>query len=338
MTAPRYTRLASAMLAQARPDTGPIPAPPAEARAAAIGAIEKAIAGRAQARRRLRFFGAVGAAAAMAAIAAGVYGVSGSASPAQVVRIAARAPDLRAVLHPQGEGVVLVGSETPPADGATLGSGNRLVVRPQGRAMLAFATGTELVLEERADLTLVDQGAEQRFALSGGSMSAKVAKLPPGRRFTVATGDAEIEVRGTQFRVSVVESDPSCGGERPRASTSPRGKSSSGTGAQRRGSTRASTGRRVARRASARRRLWPRFSRAFRRRRSRRRWRRAMLGRSGASLRPLRRLSSRSRTTSSRLRSRRSGRGTWLARSARSTTSCPPIRGARSPRARWPSE
>jgi hypothetical protein len=55
-------------------------------------------------------------------------------------------------------------------------------------------------------------GAVQRFSLQRGELSARVAKLTRGQRFIVATPDAEIEVRGTRFRLSVVEPAASCGG------------------------------------------------------------------------------------------------------------------------------
>jgi hypothetical protein len=86
-----------------------------------------------------------------------------------------------------------------------------VVARPGGRALLAFATGTELTVEEGGDLTIVEGGATKVFALGAGVLHADVAKLGAGERLLVRTPDAEVEVRGTSFRVAVAPSDPSCG-------------------------------------------------------------------------------------------------------------------------------
>jgi hypothetical protein len=127
------------------------------------------------------------------------------------VSVATAAPS--AVLHVEGGGVDVVGAPEAGShnDGSAVGQGSRLVARPDGRATLAFATGTQLTLEERADVTIVSEGALQRFSLTGGAVRAHVAKLAPGARFVIATPDSEVEVRGTSFRVSVVPSDPACG-------------------------------------------------------------------------------------------------------------------------------
>jgi hypothetical protein len=52
-------------------------------------------------------------------------------------------------------------------------------------------------------------------------LQAKVAKLTNGQRFVVRTPDAEVEVRGTVFRVEIVEPDATCAnGARTRVSVS----------------------------------------------------------------------------------------------------------------------
>lgn len=213
MTAPRYTRITTALLLATRRDAA-LPEPPeASARAAAIAAIENAIRAKARARTRNK-------ALAFAAAAAVVLGIGVAASVARVGAGATVAiahdvsfPMPAPVVHAEGDGVEVVdrGEQRAETEAAPVTQGQRLVARPKGRALLAFATGTELLLEERGDLTVQEGGASQRFALGGGSMSAKVAKLEAGQRFIVATPDAEVEVRGTAFRVSVVGPDSSCG-------------------------------------------------------------------------------------------------------------------------------
>jgi len=56
-----------------------------------------------------------------------------------------------------------------------------------------------------------DEGAQvHRFSLSRGSVHLEVAKLKRGQRFLVNTADAEIEVRGTVFDVSVIPASAGC--------------------------------------------------------------------------------------------------------------------------------
>ena len=59
-------------------------------------------------------------------------------------------------------------------------------------------------------MRLVEQSQRKRFSLEAGSLFAKVAKLTADERFVVATPDAEVEVRGTAFRVTIVPADRAC--------------------------------------------------------------------------------------------------------------------------------
>ncbi len=52
---------------------------------------------------------------------------------------------------------------------------------------------------------------ERWFRLGRGAVSAHVTKLKAGERFVIATPDAEVEVRGTRFKVTVVPPDEACG-------------------------------------------------------------------------------------------------------------------------------
>jgi hypothetical protein len=76
---------------------------------------------------------------------------------------------------------------------------------------LTGVDGTTIEVEPRSELQLVRADVERWFRLARGAVSAHVTKLKAGERFVVATPDAEVEVRGTRFRVTVVSSDEACG-------------------------------------------------------------------------------------------------------------------------------
>jgi ferric-dicitrate binding protein FerR (iron transport regulator) len=225
MTAPRYAHLVSrAIVRHVRSSPPPAPAP--EERARAIAAVERAIASRARKRRVVRWTGAL---AAAAAVFVATFGVSRHlASRSLPVTAAAPGPaqggrDVQIVAYPVGGGASLVvsGAQAPLSDGRALLAGSRVVTPPNGRATLAFSTGTSAALGEGTDMTVADEGAVQVLRLDTGSIDLHVAKLSGASRFLVQTPDAEVEVRGTQFRVSIVAPESSCGaGTRTRVAVS----------------------------------------------------------------------------------------------------------------------
>ncbi len=215
MTSPVYARIAAKLLARA-PRALP---PPAEAaRARAIAHLELALAAKARKRQRARAF--VSAAAVAAALAA-VVGYHFRARPS--VAVSNGATPVVAILQPTGNGAQLVtriGSE-PLRGGSSLPLGGRLLANAAGGASLQLSTGTQIQIDQAANLTFRDAGPTERFELSEGTIHAHVAKLHPGERFIVATPDAEIEVRGTQFQLGIVTADPTCGeGTRTRLAVS----------------------------------------------------------------------------------------------------------------------
>ncbi|HEY8076478.1 MAG TPA: FecR domain-containing protein, partial [Labilithrix sp.] len=183
-------------------EEAPIPPPREADRRAAINAIESAIRVRAQRRSRSRVVYGVAAAAAV------LFAVGGGALLARrgsdATRVAAT-PTASATVS--GDGVVVDGAS---ATTAPLAQGGHVAVREGGHATVALSTGTELALGDRGDLGVVEDGRSQIFALGAGSVRARVAKLHDGERFIVRTPDAEVEVRGTVFTVSIVPAD-SCG-------------------------------------------------------------------------------------------------------------------------------
>ena len=72
----------------------------------------------------------------------------------------------------------------------------------QQAVVLDLSTGTHLILSTAIDFSIDDAGPEQRFLLRKGVVEANVVNLADGQRFTIRTSDAEIEGRGTSFRLT----------------------------------------------------------------------------------------------------------------------------------------
>jgi hypothetical protein len=118
--------------------------------------------------------------------------------------------------HPvAGDVSVFAGDrQAPLAEGTDLATGSRVVVPSRGRALLAFSTGTSVLIDGSSDLRVESAGATEALRLETGAVDLHVAKLHADQRFLVHTPDAEVEVRGTQFRVVANPADASCG-DRP---------------------------------------------------------------------------------------------------------------------------
>jgi hypothetical protein len=217
MTAPEYARLVSRMFLREENTLAEEPPTP-EARAEAIAAIAGAIAARGRKRRALRWTAWVGSAGAAAAVAIGVVGFvrfeahHAARTPAGPPVASAR--EVQITAHPMGgvASLVVSGSQAPLADGRSLAEGSRLVTPPDGRANLAFSTGTSVLVGEGTDVMLGGEGATQVLRLNSGWIDLHVAKLADSQKFLVDTPDAEVEVRGTRFRVILARADASCGG------------------------------------------------------------------------------------------------------------------------------
>ena len=171
----------------------------------AIAKLAVAIQARAAADRRRRQMGAL-------AVAAGVLAVAGGGWAALAHRgapVAATAPDLGRM---EGEGVTVLrdGRAEAPANGARIAEGAELRIAAGAEAKLAFDSGTQVTVGSGARVRLVEQRKQKRFALEEGWLEAKVAKLGTEERFVVTTADAEVEVRGTAFRLALAVPDPSC--------------------------------------------------------------------------------------------------------------------------------
>src|SRR5437763_1645106 len=96
------------------------------------------------------------------------------------------------------------------APGDPVAPGARRRVAGVGAVALALETGTRLRATGGASVRVAELGALEKFDLEGGTLAAEVSKLGPGRRFVIATPDAEVEVRGTRFEVAVGSQPSSC--------------------------------------------------------------------------------------------------------------------------------
>jgi len=84
------------------------------------------------------------------------------------------------------------------------------------RAELVLPSGSLAAIHGDTRVALSSTSEVQLLGLDAGSARFDVVKLRPGERFIVKTIDAEIEVRGTSFRVTVAEQEPCKGAGRTR--------------------------------------------------------------------------------------------------------------------------
>jgi hypothetical protein len=199
MNTPRYAAAAAKLLSKNLPTAGVAWGDAARG----VATIERAMRQRAR-RRRLGIATACGAAAAAAALllAIGHYGTLDRGTESVSINVS-----------PAGKGAALgAGSgEQPLSAHAVLESGQHIETPLGGGASLQLSTGTAMDLAGLTAFRVDSQGAVQHFSLQRGELAAHVAKLHAGQRFIVATPDAEVEVRGTRFRLSVLEQGATCG-------------------------------------------------------------------------------------------------------------------------------
>jgi hypothetical protein len=211
VTSADYAALAAQVLRRRGAEPRGRPAP--LARDVGIGVVAQAIATRQRRRRaRLTVGGAVSlAVAASAALAIGWYGAHGaSRSP-----VADGSP-CRSGSHCAKS--VAPADDVGDIEGRPFAPGQFLVARSGQRDVVEFATGTRISLEQGAALEYRHGADSWRFGLERGSVRLHVAKLAHDERLVVETPDAEVEVRGTVFDVSVLDERAACAGSRTRVS------------------------------------------------------------------------------------------------------------------------
>jgi len=199
MNTPRYAAAAAKLLVRNLPAQGATPGDQARG----VATIERAMRARLRRRRLLTLGGALSAAAAALLLTPHLVNRPAADVSAQVSINA----------FPSGQGAALGRGqlEQPLGAHASLGSGQRVETPAHGGASLQLSTGTALELAGQTAFRVDSQGAVQRFSLQHGALSAHVAKLTGSQRFIIDTPDAEVEVRGTRFRLRVLDAAESCG-------------------------------------------------------------------------------------------------------------------------------
>ncbi|MEO8899889.1 MAG: FecR domain-containing protein [Polyangiaceae bacterium] len=203
MKSPRYAQIAARVLADAPEESVPVTE---AARAAAVERIAGTLNAKTQRRsRRSKFLGVAGAIAAAALGYLGLHAEShgDSAGSPKVVSAVVLA-------HGSGAMVSSHGNTQPLTNASALNEGSHLIASAGGGATVRLSTGTELSVDHDSNMEFENAGPVERFFLAQGVLRATVAKLKPNERFIVRTPDAEVEVRGTVFRVEVVDPDPNC--------------------------------------------------------------------------------------------------------------------------------
>jgi hypothetical protein len=204
------------LLRDAVADAGDVDALP-PSRDAAVSRIKDALRARATARRRRRVVTLLAVAAAVAAVVGGsVLAARRTDRSDSSVAAVATGHDLgRVVVATEGVTALRAGRTQSLGQDARLAEGTELRTAGTSEAHLDFDSGTRVTLGGGGRVRLVEQSQSKRFALEAGSFFAKVSKLAVDERFVVATPDAEVEVRGTEFRVTIVAGDAACAGGSP---------------------------------------------------------------------------------------------------------------------------
>jgi ferric-dicitrate binding protein FerR (iron transport regulator) len=201
MNTPRYASAVAKHLRKHLPAASSIEGDQARG----VATIERAM--RARARRRLLIgIGGTVVAAAAVAVLAGQIWKPNRAAPHDAGLVAIE-------VSPAGRGAAVDRGQTEHRleARALLESGQRIETPLNGGASLQLSTGTSMALAGRTSFRVDSQGSMQRFSLQQGELTAHVAKLTATQRFIIDTPDAEIEVRGTRFRLRVVEQAEICG-------------------------------------------------------------------------------------------------------------------------------
>jgi hypothetical protein len=219
MTSPKLARVAAKLLAEEPIEERD---PSKKERDRTVDAIRAELSRRAASGRRRRWaFPLVGIAAAVTLLGIGAstwsrHGAVSSATPtaAPPARTAAApaSPPNAEVVADAVRGTVFVeenGERVPLRSSAVVARGAKLVAL-DGEAILVLRSGSKVDVEHATVASLVEENETELIDVERGAVTSTVTKRGPTQRFLVRTPDAEVEVRGTVFRVSRLE-DPRCG-------------------------------------------------------------------------------------------------------------------------------
>jgi len=219
MTSPKLARAAAKLLAEEELDAHD---PSKKERDRTVDAIRTELSRRAARGRRRRWaFPLVGIAAAVTllGVAASSPSTWSRRAPVSVASPIATAPARTAAAPPNADvvadavrGTVFVeenGERVPLRSAAVVARGAK-VVAMDGEAILVLRSGSKVDVEHATVAFLIEENETELIDVERGAVTSTVTKRGPTQRFLVRTPDAEVEVRGTVFRVSRLE-DPQCG-------------------------------------------------------------------------------------------------------------------------------
>ena len=186
-------------------DEGDVEAMPPR-RDEAIAALASALHARRAAVRRRRYLGGLAVAAAVSIAVGSGFALHHQQAPLP----SPTASQLGKLVGPAGAATALRDGRTESVNGGDRVAEGTELRTTNAEASLDFESGTHVTFGRASRVRLVEQTAHKRFSLESGELAASVAKLHAGETFVVTTSDAEIEVRGTAFRVSIVAPDAAC--------------------------------------------------------------------------------------------------------------------------------
>lgn len=203
---PDLTKRAAQVLASAE-----APRVDDRSRARGIEVVRQALRAEKKRRARRRWVVTGGVVAAAAALLVAGFSLA-KKHDRSLARAVESTPNVSA--HLEGDATAFHAAAAPPSGSVV--AADRIVVGAAGSAALSLSTGTRIDIEPLGEVRVVEQSITQIYSLEAGALRAHVAKLHANERFLVRTADAEVEVRGTIFRVARVAEEPCAPGVRTR--------------------------------------------------------------------------------------------------------------------------
>jgi hypothetical protein len=208
MNAPKLARAAAELLAKEELELELV-APAPNERERMVQAIESELSLRAERGKRRRWARPLlaFAAAAVLVVGAKTWSQRGStaviASPVRAANVVVAEMVRGAVFVEENGQRVALRATTPLPRGST-------VVAMDGEALLLLPSGSKVDVEHATTVSVLEDGEGELLSVERGAVTSTVTKRGPGQRFVIRTPDAEVEVRGTVFRVSRLD-DARCG-------------------------------------------------------------------------------------------------------------------------------